>query len=141
MQLTYVHGMHDVVISMRWSYKSWPISKASLYKEISSLYVRIFVLTYSGNVWRITELKVIGEIKFGEWIDFGHKVLLPAKIWLVKVWRITDDLPNFPAAKHSHYTVINIRIIIHLYATVIIIYLYMLITYNIPKLYTSTYLH
>jgi len=51
------------------------------------------------NVWRIAELKVIGEIKFGEWIDFGHKVLLPAKIWLVKVWRITDDSPNFPAIR------------------------------------------
>jgi len=38
------------------------------------------------NVWRIAELKVIGKIKFGEWIDFGHKILLPAKIWLVKVW-------------------------------------------------------
>ena len=25
------------------------------------------------NVWRIAELKVIGKIKFGEWIDFGHK--------------------------------------------------------------------
>ena len=25
------------------------------------------------NVWRIAGLKVIGEIKFGEWIDFGHK--------------------------------------------------------------------
>ena len=25
------------------------------------------------NVWRIAEFKVIGEIKFGEWIDFGHK--------------------------------------------------------------------
>ena len=62
------------------------------------------------NVWRNTQLKVIGEIKFGEWIDFGHKVLLLAKIWLVKVWRITDDSPNspnFPAAadKHSRYTV------------------------------------
>ena len=25
------------------------------------------------NVWQIAELKVIGEIKFGEWIHFGHK--------------------------------------------------------------------
>ena len=25
------------------------------------------------NVWRIAKLKVIGKIKFGEWIDFGHK--------------------------------------------------------------------
>ena len=24
-------------------------------------------------VWRIAELKVIGQIKFGQWIDFGHK--------------------------------------------------------------------
>ena len=60
------------------------------------------------NVWRIAELKIIGEIKFGEWIDFGHKVLLPAKIWLVKVWQITHNSPNFPAAKHSRYTVFNI---------------------------------
>ena len=62
------------------------------------------------NVWRITDLKVIGEIKFGKWIGFGHKVLLPAKIWLVKVWRITDDSPNspnFPAAKYSRYMVIR----------------------------------
>ena len=60
------------------------------------------------NVWRITELKVIVEIKFGEGIDFGHKVLLLAKIWLVKVWRIMDNSPNspnFPAAKRSRYTV------------------------------------
>ena len=25
------------------------------------------------NIWQIAELKVIGKIKFGEWIDFGHK--------------------------------------------------------------------
>ena len=25
------------------------------------------------NVWRIAELKVIGKIKFGEWINVGHK--------------------------------------------------------------------
>ena len=60
------------------------------------------------NVWRITELKVVGEIKFGEWIDFGHNVLLSAKIWLVKVWRITDgspNLPNFPCSPGSYYIV------------------------------------
>ena len=47
-------------------------------------------IPYSGMfggviVWQIAKLKVIGKIKFGEWIDFGHKVPLPAKIWLVKV--------------------------------------------------------
>ena len=25
------------------------------------------------NVWQIAELKVIGEVMFSEWIDFGHK--------------------------------------------------------------------
>ena len=25
------------------------------------------------NVWQIAELKVIGEMMFSEWIDFGHK--------------------------------------------------------------------
>ena len=60
------------------------------------------------NVWQIAEFKVIGKIKFSEWIDFGH---WDTKIWLVKVWQITDDLPNltnFSAAKHSHYTIVNI---------------------------------
>jgi len=28
------------------------------------------------NVWRIPNLKVIGEIKFGKWIDFGHKITI-----------------------------------------------------------------
>ena len=29
---------------------------------------------FSGvNVWQIAESKIIGEIKFGEWIEFGHK--------------------------------------------------------------------
>ena len=25
------------------------------------------------NVWRIAKLKITGEVKFGEWIDFGYK--------------------------------------------------------------------
>ena len=27
------------------------------------------------------------------------------KIWLAKVWQITDDSPNFPTAKHYCYLV------------------------------------
>ena len=38
------------------------------------MYVRLKQLPYSGNVWRIAELKEIGEIKFGELIDFIHKM-------------------------------------------------------------------
>ena len=75
---------------------------------LCAMYYHIARMFGGINGWRIAELKVNGEIKFGESIYFGHKVLLPAKIWLVKVWRITHDspnLPNFPAAKHSCYTV------------------------------------
>ena len=63
------------------------------------------------NVCRIAELKEICEIKFGELIDFIHKdaIYNYAKFWLVKVWRTSDDSPNFPAAKHSRYTVYRIR--------------------------------
>ena len=31
------------------------------------------------NVWRISELKVVREKKFGEWIDFGHMDTYPIK--------------------------------------------------------------
>ena len=87
----------------------------SFQSRVHSLHYHIAGMFGGVNVWRIAELKVIGEIKFGEWIDFGHKVLLlPAKIWLVKVWGITHDSPNspnFPAAKHSCYTVSMIQAI------------------------------
>ena len=46
------------------------------------------------NVWRIAEVKEIGEIQFGKLIDFIHKDA--AKFWLVKVWRTSDDSPTFP---------------------------------------------
>ena len=62
------------------------------------------------NVWRIVKLKVIGKIKFGEWIDFGYKdTIYELKFGWLKVWRIMDDSPNsanFPTAKHSRYTVV-----------------------------------
>ena len=58
------------------------------------------------NVWRIVELKVIGEIKFGEWIDFGHKdTIYQLKFgWLkfgesrtTRQIRQTFPPPNIPA--------------------------------------------
>ena len=63
------------------------------------------------NVWRIAEFKEIGKIKFGELIDFIHKdaIYVYGKFWLVKVWQTLDDSLNslnFPAAKHSCYTVV-----------------------------------
>ena len=54
------------------------------------------------NVRQIAELKEIGEIKFGELIDFIHKDAM------YMVWRTSDDspnLPNFLTAKHSCYMV------------------------------------
>ena len=46
---------------------------------------------YSGNVWRIAKIKIIGEIMFSKWIDFGHK----DTIYKLKfeVWKIMADSP------------------------------------------------
>ena len=65
---------------------------------------------FSGiNVWRIVELKVIGEIKFGEWIDFGHKdTIYQLKFgWLkfgesrtTRQIRQTFPPPNIPAIRY-----------------------------------------
>ena len=74
------------------------------------------------DVWRITNLKVIGEIKFGEWIDFGHKVLLLAKIWLVKVWRITHDSPNIPAIRYLDTKVPVYNCFIHYSYTILTLF-------------------
>ena len=61
------------------------------------------------NVWRIVELKVIGEIKFGEWIDFGHKdTIYQLKFgWLkfgesrtTRQIRQTFPPPNIPAIRY-----------------------------------------
>ena len=59
------------------------------------------------NVWQIAELKVIGEIKSGEWIDFGHKdTIYQLKFgWLKfgksrkthQIHHQTFPLPNIPA--------------------------------------------
>ena len=42
-------------------------------KQTKHVYYHVVGMFGGVNVWRIAELKVIGEIKFGEWIDFGHK--------------------------------------------------------------------
>ena len=58
------------------------------------------------NVWRIAKLKVIDEIKFGKWIDFGHKdTIYTLKFGWLKFGksrktcqiRQTFPLPNTPA--------------------------------------------
>ena len=58
------------------------------------------------NVWQIVELKVIGKIKFGKWIDFGHKdTIYQLKFgWLkfgesrtTRQIRQTFPPPNIPA--------------------------------------------
>ena len=63
------------------------------------------------NVWRIVELKVIGAIKFGEWIDFGHKDnIYQLKFgWLkfgesrtTRQIRQTFPLPNIPIRAVHH---------------------------------------
>ena len=53
----------------------------------------------------LPELKVVNGIKFGKWIDLAIKILIISKIWMVFVWQITANLPNFPKLfcfKHSH---------------------------------------
>ena len=60
------------------------------------------------NVWRIVELKVIGEIKFGEWIDFGHKdTIYQLKFGWLRFARTTRQIcqtfppPNIPAIRYN----------------------------------------
>jgi len=59
------------------------------------------------NVWRIAGLKVIGKIKFGKWIDFGHKdTIYQLKFGWLKfgescTTRQTFPLPNIPAIRYS----------------------------------------
>ena len=52
----------------------------SCIKEFCSVIYCIAGMFGGVNVWQIAELNVIGEIKFGEWIDFGH-IIWPVKVW------------------------------------------------------------
>ena len=69
------------------------------------------ILPYSGNVnvWRIAEAKEIGEIKFGELIDFIHRdaIYMLNFGWLkfgeprtVRQIRQTFPPPNIPAIRY-----------------------------------------
>ena len=61
------------------------------------------------NVWRIAELKVIDEIMFSEWIDFGHKdTIYKLKFGWLKLGKLrvtrqfcqTFLLSNIPAIQY-----------------------------------------
>ena len=56
------------------------------------------------NVWRIGESKLVGEKKFGEWIDSPIMIVRYKKIWMalgesqtICQIRQTFPLPNIPA--------------------------------------------
>ena len=58
------------------------------------------------NFWRIAELKLIGEIMFSKWIDFGHKDTIYklkfgwlkfGESWVTPQFCQTFLLPNIPA--------------------------------------------
>ena len=70
-------------------------------------------IPYSGNVWQIAQLKVIGKKKFGEWIDFGHKdTIYKLKFgWLkfdksqmIRQICLTFPLPNIPTTLYGTQT-------------------------------------
>ena len=63
------------------------------------------------NVWRIAELKVIGEIKFGKWIDFVHEVTIYqlefgwlkfGKSWMTRQNGQTFLPLNIPAIRYTY---------------------------------------
>ena len=68
-----------------------------------------YVIPYNGNVWRIAEVKEIGEIKFGELIDFIHRDgicmlnfgwLKFGEPWTACQIRQTFPPPNIPAIRY-----------------------------------------
>ena len=57
------------------------------------------------KVWRIYFLSIC-EKKFGKLIDRPKGYQLQVLVWMVLVWQITDDSPNFLPAKLFCYTVL-----------------------------------
>ena len=64
------------------------------------------------NVWRIAEAKEIGEIKFGELIDFIHRDAIYmlnfgwlkfCEPWTARQIRQTFPPPNIPAIRYVIY--------------------------------------
>ena len=54
------------------------------------------------------QVKTGRQKKFGGWIDSAIRAIRYKQNLDNSIWQITDDspnLPNFPAAKHSRYTV------------------------------------
>ena len=84
------------------------------------------MITYSGNVWRIAKIKIIGEIMFSKWIDFGHKDTIYklkfgwlkfGKSWLTRQFSQTFLLSNIPAIQYIVQKTQNdrVRLIISLW--------------------------
>ena len=74
------------------------------------------------NVWRIAKLKVIGKIKFGKWIHFGHKyTIYKLKFGLLKFGelRMTHQIcqiflpPNIPTIRYFNKLEFIIIVDIH----------------------------
>ena len=74
-----------------------PLTLGSLSKS-ETIYVQYPFLPYPfssfsfyilGNVLLLTVIRAIG---------ISHKIIIISKIWMVSIWRITNNLPNFPAS-------------------------------------------
>jgi len=75
------------------------------------LYIYCIAGMFDGfNVWRIAELKVIGKIKCGEWIEFGHEnTIYKLKFGWLKFGK-SQTTRQICQTKHSCYTVIGLHI-------------------------------
>ena len=105
------------------------------------------------NVWRIVESKVIGEIKFGEWIDFGHKdTIYQLKFGWLKFgesWktRQTFPPPNIPAIRYMYiiyiyiYVCVYVCIYVCMYICIIQVALFTAQNPHIPQGYNSLACH
>jgi len=59
------------------------------------------------NAWQIAKLKVIGEIRFGEWIDFAHKdTIYKLKFGFLKIRMTRQTFPLHGTCVYVGYSVL-----------------------------------